>query len=319
MKIAVTARNFTTPGQDAPLKMLLDAGHEVLDLSDKDMGGGTPVSEIIEAAKDADIIIAGLEPMNREVLDGCPNVKMISRRGIGYDSVDLEVCREKGITVARTVGAVEGSVAEHVMAYILYFARRIDLQNASMHRGEWNRAMTGGAKTRRLGLVGFGGIGKEIAKRALPFGMDIVYNCRHPEPQWEQEYGAKYLPLDELLETSDYVSVNVPLTDSTRGMFGKEQFEMMKEGSVFINIARSPIADVCALKDALTSGHLGGAAVDVFDSEPCTDSPLVGVENAVLTPHTAPYTSENFISLNLMAARNVLDFINGSLDPAVTI
>ena len=115
------------------------------------------------------------------------------------------------------------------------------------------------------------------------------------------------------------MSVNVPLTDETKGMFGKEQFDMMKEGSVFINIARSPIADVYALKDALVSGHLGGAAVDVFDSEPCTDSPLIGVENAVLTPHTAPYTDENFITLNLMAAKNVLDFIDGRLDPKVTL
>lgn len=319
MKIAVTARNFTTPGQDTPLKMLLEAGHEVIDLSDRDMGAGTPIDEITEVCRDADIIIAGLEPMSRQVLESCPNVKMISRRGIGYDSVDVAACREKGIAVARTVGAVEGSVAEHVMAYILYFARRIDMQSASMHRGEWKRVMTGGVKTRRLGLVGFGGIGKEIAKRALPFGMDIVYNCRHPEAEWEKQYGAKYLPLYELLKTSDYVSVNVPLTDETRGMFGKEQFGMMKEGSVFINIARSPITDVYALKDALVSKHLGGAAIDVFDSEPCTDSPLIGVENAVLTPHTAPYTDENFITLNLMAAKNVLDFIDGRLDPKVTL
>lgn len=313
MKIVITARNFST-GDDSAVRLLLTHGHEVVDLSDADMGAGTPEAAVIEAAKDADIAITGLEPFSRNVLEQCPNLRLISRRGIGYDSVDVDACRERKITLCRTVGAVEGSVAEHVLAYILYFSRRVDLQNVPMHEGRWQRIMTPGAKTRKLGLVGFGGIGKEIALRARPFGMELYYTCRHPNSAWEQEYGVQYLPLDELLAVCDYVSVNVPLTDSTRGMFGSEAFAKMKPGSIFINIARGPVADAHALRAALDSGHLGGAAIDVYDVEPCTDSPLIGCPNALLTPHTATYTSENFTTMNVIAARNVLNFLDGALD-----
>lgn len=313
MKICVTARDFSTGG-DSAVRMLREAGHEVVDLSACDMGSATSPQQVWEAVGDAQIAITGMEPYNEDVFAHCPRLQMISRRGIGYDSVELEACRRRGITLARTVGAVEGSVAEHVLACILYFARRLDLQNASMHRGEWRRVMTPGAKTRKLGLVGFGGIGREIALRARPLGMEIFYYCRHPRAEWENEYGAAYLELDELLAACDYVSVNVPLDDSTRGMFGAGRLARMKEGSILINIARGPVVDAHALREALDSGHLAGAAVDVFDREPCTDSPLVGCPNALLTPHTATYTSENFNTMNDIAARSVLAYLAGTLE-----
>ncbi len=313
MKIVITARNFSTD-DDSAVRLLQQAGHEIIDLSDADMGAGTPEATVLEAVKSAEIAIAGLEPYSRAVLEQCPSLRLISRRGIGYDSVDVDACHARGITLCRTVGAVEASVAEHVLAYILYFARRVDLQNIPMHEGKWQRIMTPGAKTRKLGLVGFGGIGKEIALRARPFGMELYYTCRHPNSAWEKEYGVKYLPMDELLATCDYISANVPLTESTRNMFHAGTFAKMKPGSIFINIARGPVADPHALRAALDSGHLAGAAIDVFDREPCTDSPLIGQPNALLTPHTASYTSENFTAMNLIAAQNVLDFLSGTLD-----
>ena len=129
------------------------------------------------------------------------------------------------MTLCRTAGMVEGSVAEQVMAHILYFARRIDLQNQYMQEGQWKRLMMSGVKTRTLGLVGFGGLGKEIARRAAAFDMEILYYCRHPKKEWEERYRARYADLDELLAASDYVSVNVPLTESTYGLCGKEFFK----------------------------------------------------------------------------------------------
>ncbi len=312
MKIVITGRNFTTCDKDS-IKMLLDAGHEVIDYSDANMGSGTDEKVVYEAVKDADMAIAGLEPYSEYVIERCPNLKMISRRGIGYDSVDTDACRKHNIVLARTLGMVEGAVAEHVMAYILHFARRISLQNEAMHDGQWNRVMVPGAKGRTLGLVGFGGIGKEIAKRAVPFGMKVLYNCRHPKKEYDEEYNVQYMDLDDMLASCDYVSVNVPLSESTRNMFDKEMFSKMKEGSIFINIARGQVMDAYALKEALDNGHLAGAGVDVFESEPCTDSPLISCPNAVMTPHTASYTRENFIEMNRVAAQNVLDFIDGKL------
>ncbi len=313
MKIAITARDFSAYDSRA-VELLRAAGHEVTDFSVNGFGNGTREKEIIDAAHDADIVIAGLEPYSANVIDRCKNLKLISRRGIGYDNVDLDACKSHGISVIRTVGAVEGAVAEHVMAYILYFSRRIDMQNSTMQLGKWNRVMTSGAKNHTLGLAGFGGIGKEIAKRAVPFGMNVLYYCRHPRESWESEYGVKYMPLDELLAESDYVSINMPLTGATRGMFDENLIGKMKKGSILINISRAQIADENIIRSAILSGHLGGAAIDVFKNEPCTDSALVGLDNVILTPHTAPYTMENFVEMNIRSAENVLSFLDGTID-----
>ena len=313
MKIVITARNFTNYDR-AAVESLRACGHEIIDLTEQNFTIATPESEMVAALSDAQAAICGLEPITDHVLAHCPTLELVSRRSLGYDSIDLDACRAHGVAVTRLTGMVEGAVAEHVMAYILYFAKRIDLQNASMQRGEWVRVMTPGAKGRTLGLVGFGGIGKEIAKRATAFGMRVIYTCRHPNPAWESEFGVTYRDMDSLLAESDYVSLNVPLTDQTRGMFSAPQFEQMKSTAVLINIARGGVVDVSALRRALEDGKIGGAAIDVYESEPCTDSPLVGCDKAVLTPHTAPFTSENFIAMNNRAAQNVLDFFSGTLD-----
>lgn len=313
MKVVITARNFDVPGCKA-IQMLHEAGFETADHGNMGLSVGADESLLKQLVTGADAVICGLEPYRESLLSQCPEIKVLSRRGIGYDSVDLDACRRLGISVWRTFGAVEGSVAEQVMAYILYEARRIDLQNEPMHRHEWKRMMLPGAKGRTLGLVGFGGIGKEIAKRAVPFGMKVYYTCRHPDPAWEKQYGVTYLPMNELLAVSDYVSVNVPQTPATEGLIGAEQLAMMPEGSCLINIARSPVVDTDALCDALNSSHLARAYVDVYPHEPCTDSPLMDCPNAVLTPHTASYTQENFTAMNELAALNVIRFFRGDAD-----
>lgn len=312
MNIVITARDFSVCGIEA-LERLRQKGYNIINLTEQNMGSGTTEDAVLQAVRDAEVVIAGMEPFSEKILSACPHLKMISRRGIGYDSVDTAACRKYGVTLSRTAGVVEGAVAEHILAYILYFARRIDLQNRDMQKGLWNRIRVPGAKGRTLGLVGFGGIGKETALRAAALGMRVLYYCRHPKKEWETEYGARYESLDELLKQSDYVSVNVPLTEKTRGMFDKKRFLSMKQGSIFINTARGAVADAQALKEVLDEGWIWGAAVDVFEQEPCTDSPLIGCTNAVLTPHTASYTEENFITMNRMAVQNVLDFLEKRL------
>lgn len=309
MKIVVTARNFSTD-DDTALNMLKNANYDVDDHSAEDIGSATDEEYILSLIKSADAVICGPEKISNKAIEACKNLKIISRRGVGYDSIDINFCKQNGVAVARALGTVEGSVAECVMAYILYFARRIDLQSASMNRGEWKRIMTPGAKSRTLGIIGFGGIGKEVAKRAVPFGMNVIYYCRHPK----DEFGAHYADIDKLLATSDYISINVPLSDDTLNMINKEAIAKMKKGAVLINTARSAIVNNEDLYAALKSGKLSGAAIDVFDNEPCTDSPLIGLPNVVLTPHTAPFTTENFREMNNRAAKSVIEFFEGKLD-----
>ena len=310
MKVAILARNYT---DEESRRLLTDAGFEILDQPEKELGIGAGGLAFCAYIRDADVVIAGLDGYFADLLEACPNLKLISRRGIGYDSVDLAACRRLGVAVVRTVGLVEGAVAEHLMALLLHFARNVERENRQMHQRVWHRQMSLGAKNRTLGLVGFGGIGKELARRARAFDMRILYTCRHPQAAWAEAYGVEYAPLDELLCKSDFVVPCVPLMAETEGMFDRAAFERMKPGSFFLNAARSPIMDVTALKEALERGHLGGAAVDVFPYEPCTDSPLVGVKNVVLTPHTAPFTTENFLQMNRAAAQNVVDHFRGTL------
>lgn len=312
LKVAITARKYGL-GQALDLELLRNAGCEVADYSGCEFGAGTPEEQLYDKVKDADVIIAGLEPYKESLLRRCERLKLISRRGIGFDTVDCEICRQLGITVCRTKGVVESAVAEQVIAYILYFARRIDLQNDIMHRGQWQQILVSGAKSRRIGLIGFGGIGVEIARRAAALQMQVVYYVRNQDRVTGETYGAQYLPLEELLRTSDYVSVNVPLTKETYGMIGRQQLNMMKKESVLINISRGGIVKEIDLRRALDENKIKGAAIDVFEREPCIDSPLIGCSRAVLTPHTASYTEENFAVMNLQAAQNVVDFIKGSL------
>lgn len=313
MKVVITARDFVTEDTRA-IDLLRAQGYDVVDYSREGIGNGISEEALAAYVGDAEVMIGGLEPVGQELLARCPNLKLLSRRSIGYDTVDIDACKAHGVSVVRATGMVEAAVAEHVMAYILYFARELDKQNQAMHEGKWERFLTYGAKNRVLGLVGFGGIGKEIAKRAEAFGMEILYYCRHPKPEWEAQYHVRACSLDELLAQSDYISVNVPLTAATRHMFGAEEFAKMKKECVFINIARGPVVDAEALAQALRDGQIRGAGVDVYDQEPCTDSPLRDCANAVLTPHTAPYTSENFNALNLKAAENVIAFYNHTLE-----
>lgn len=318
MKVTILARNFS--GQDdTPLRLLADAGFEVNDQSAGELGIGAGGKKLLECIGDSDVVIAGLEGYPAALLEACPNLKLISRRGIGYDAIDVDACRKLGIGLIRTFGQVEGAVAEHIMASILWFARDLRRENEEMHRGIWHRQMSMGAKNRTVGLVGFGGIGKEVALRAHAFGMRILYNCRHPQPEWEPQYGVTYAPLNELLAESDFICACVPLTADTKGMFDSAVFARMKHGSFFINAARSPIMDVIALKDAVENGHLAGAAVDVFPYEPCADSPLIGVKNILLTPHSAPFTRENFLQMNRVAAQNVNDYLAGTIDPKCVV
>lgn len=312
LKAVITARKYGL-GEARDIQVLKDAGFEVENYSSCEFGAGASEEELYEKVKDADVIIAGLEPYRESLLRRCEKLKLISRRGIGFDTVDCAACARLGIAVSRTKGAVESAVAEQVIAYVLYFARRIDVQTKIMHAGQWQQLLMPGAKSRTIGLIGFGGIGKEIARRASALGMHVIYYVRNPDQIKGEQYGACYVPLEELLQVSDYISVNVPLTAHTRGMIGKEQLEQMKKEAVVINISRGGIVQEKALRTALDEKKIRGAAIDVFEQEPCTDSPLAGCPDAVLTPHTASYTEGNFLNMNLCAAQNAADFIRGRL------
>lgn len=307
MKVVSTARNFNV---GKAIEMIKKASLEFEDYGDVLFNSD---EERIKVMMDADIVIPAVEDMTEEVFQKCPKIKAISLRGIGYDNIDIDYCHKHNIPVLRSLGALEGTVAEQVIAYIMHFSRQISLQNSYMQNSEWKRIMTTGAKGKTLGIVGFGGIGKEIAKRAIALDMKVVYNCRHPKVEWNDEYSVEYKPFDELLAISDYVAIATPLTNETRNLFNKKTIDKMKNGSVLLNIARGAIIDDDAIVDAIKSGKLSGMANDVYVEEPCTNSRLKGYDNIILTPHTAPFTENTFIEMNELTAQNAIDFAKGEI------
>lgn len=270
--------------------------------------------EIWDFAESADAVIAGMEHYNAQTLARLPKLKLIARRGVGVDAVDLEACTRHGIVVTRTVGAVEGAVAELSLTFILNFAREIKANNEALHAHNWKKTISDGTYGKTVGIIGFGGIGQELARLCYALGMQIVYTSRHENKEAAKQFNASFVSLERLLTISDYVSINIPLNDETRGLIGKHEINLMKPSAVLINTARGAIVDENALAKALKLRQLRGAGIDVFTDEPCKNSPLFDCENAILTPHTGTFTKETFIKMNNMAAESIVRFFRGKRD-----
>lgn len=309
--IKITA-NYFSDINDEPIKCLEKKGYKV---DVKKFSKFKNKDELKEFIKDADGIICSLETMDKDLLKYAPNLKIISRRGVGYNNIDMNYCESNNITVARTVGEVEDAVAELNMVFILNFGRGIINHNTLMHNGIWNKEVSGGIKGKTLGILGMGAIGVNLAKKAKVFGMNIIYFNRHRNEESEKEIGgAKYVSFDELLSESDFVSILTPLTDETKGIINYENIKKMKSTAFLINCARGPIVDENDLALALKENIISGAAIDVFKTEPCSNSPLMGLENAVLTPHIGTSTYNAFSGMNLKSAENIIDFFENKLD-----
>ena len=264
--------------------------------------------EKLKRAGDADIIInsRGMVTWPAEILHQLPKLRLISTCSIGTDMIDLEEAKELGITVSNQPGRTAPVVAEQAFGLMLAIAKRAAFFTESMRAGRWPRMDHIYLRGKTLGIIGTGNIGAEMARLGGAIGMNVIAWTYHPSPERAEKLGVKFVGLDELLRTADVVSIHAKLTDDSRSLIGKPQFDLMKPNTILVNVARGPIVDTNALVDALNSGHLGGAAIDVFDQEPIpADHPLLGCEQVVLTPHCADMTPEGVDLLNEGAVDNV--------------
>ncbi len=305
-KVIITANNVSSIDQNA--KYLLEQSGFIVE-EHPDVTRYSP-KELILLLKDADAVLAGLEKYTGEMLRELTKLKLIARRGVGVDNIDLAAAMNYGIKITRTEGLVGAAVAELIMTYILENARMLSLHFNDMKQGIWSRRLSEGVTGRTLGLVGFGSIAKETAKRANAFGMRVQCYYRHRDPAAENAYQTSYVDFETLISTSDYISINVPLTEETRNMFHMATFEQMKPSSVLINTARSGIVNTADLIIALQENKIRNAYIDVFDYEPYIASPLQYCENAYLTPHIGTFTRETFTSMNNRCATQIIEFFN---------
>ncbi len=252
------------------------------------------------------MVVRSRTKVRQPLIDVCPHLKVIVRGGVGLDTIDAEYARSKGITVMNTPKASSASVAELAVGYMFALARSTYQATSSMKSEKWEKkAFEGdeiGGKT--LGLVGIGNIGKEVASRANALSMTVVAY----DPYVKEADGVKLVSLDELLAAADYISLHLPKTKESAGMIGKDQFGKMKNGVRIINCARGGIIDEAALYDALTSGKVAGAALDVYAEEPPTDWKLVKLPNVIGSPHIGAATHEAQGRVGAEVADKLIDF-----------
>lgn len=231
------------------------------------------------------------DPLSAAVLQQAPKLKVVSQIAVGHDNIDVAAAQARGIVVTHTPGVLTEATADLTWALLLATARRLPTAERFLRSGEWRRwdvdLLCGSdVHGRTLGLVGFGRIGQAVAKRALGFGMRVLYSARHDAPaEVEAALHATRLPLDALLRESDFVSLHVPLRDETRHLIGVEQLCRMKRSAFLINTARGPVVDEAALVAALEEGLIAGAGLDVFEQEPTVPPGLLALPNVVLLPH----------------------------------
>ncbi len=251
-------------------------------------------------------VVRSRTKIRQPLIDVCPNLKLIVRGGVGLDTIDVEYARGKGITVKNTPLASSDSVAELAIGYMFMLARSLYKASTTMKAEKWEKkAFEGdeiGGKT--LGLIGVGNIGKAVIKRAVALGMTVVAY----DPYVKEVAGAKLVSLDELLAQADYISLHLPKTKESAGMIGAEQFGKMKTGVRIINCARGGIIDEAALVEALNSGKVAGAAVDVFSEEPPTNWTLAKHENVIASPHIGAATKEGQGRVGAEVAQIVIEF-----------
>lgn len=271
--------------------------------------------ELLERIKEAEVVIniRAYTHLNAEVLAYCRNLRLISIWGTGTDNVDLESARKLGITVTNTPGANALSVAEHTIAILLSLARKIPLLDREVRSGKWPRVEMVQLSGKVLGLLGLGAIGRDVARMAKGLCMDVIAWTFHPSPERAKESGVQFVSKEELLQSSDVVSLHLRLTDETRGFFKKGDFNLMKPTAFFVNTARAGLIEPGELYEALRSKKIAGAALDTYDQEPLPPGhPFTSLPNVVFTPHNAGMTPEAVIKGLMMAVENVEAFLAGS-------
>lgn len=277
---------------------------------------GSPANEgeLIARLRGASAVVLGWAYIGERVLAACPHVQLISFTGSGVGSfVDLEAATRRGVTVSNTPHYGDDTVAEHTLGLLLALARRIPALHQDLRRGRWQPGAPGRElHGKTLGILGLGAIGSRVARWGMALGMRVVAWTAHPSPERAEAHRVSFVSLEELAAASDVVSVHLPLTPTTRRLIDSEFLSWMRPDAMLLNTSRGEIVDTAALLEALRSGRLAGAALDVFEEEPLPgEHPLLGLDNVVLTPHVGFYTREATARMLRMALDNVLAFLQG--------
>ena len=306
-RVLIGSRSF---GQVFPehLQQLEAAGCEVIPNA---VGRAYRANELMDALVGVDAIITGTDELTAAVINHADKLKTIAKHGIGIETIDMAAARARGIVVSATPHASSDSVADLTLALLLAAARKVVPAHLNTVGGGW-KAYTGmELRDKVLGIVGLGRIGQQVCRRAQGFSMQVVAYDPYPNQDFGQAHQVKFVSLNELLRVADVVTLHVPADQVTCPLLGAAELATMKAGALLLNTARGALVDEYALAGALRSGHLGGAGIDAFENEPPVNSPLLTMENVVLTPHIGGRTDDGLQRMGEQTLENTLRVLRG--------
>ena len=309
-KTLVAVADFPFPNLNPAEAVLSELNAEMVLADEPTLEG------ILKVAAQADGLMVTYGQITADVIKGLKKCKVIGRFGLGVDNIDIEAATKAGIAVVYVPDYCIDEVSDHAMAMLLNLARKISFSNSLVQAGRWEMpAVTplSRLRGRTLGLAGLGQIPRAVAPKAQSFGLKVIAFDPYVDKEVAKALDVELVDLDTLLESSNYVSVHVPMMPETEKMFDADAFKKMKPDALLVNTARGPLVDADALAEALDAGEIGGAALDVMPVEPPgTDHPLLGRDNVILTPHTGFYSIEALEELQTKTARGVVDVLQGN-------
>jgi len=313
-RVLITARAFFSAGAKAA-EPLIEGGLEVVRAP---RFGPLPEAELILALQGASAVIASSDPYNERVFAAAPDLRIVARTGVGYDSVDIAAATRHGVVVVLTPGRIAETVADFAFGLMLALARRIPEASTLMRHGGWAAELPGtDLWSKCLGVVGMGAVGTAVARRALGFGMRVLGYDPAVGDALIAERGAEPADLDGLLTQADFITLHAALTNESRRLIDAAALARMRPKAILVNTARGGLIDTDALLEALDAGHLAGVALDAFDQEPLpAEHPLRHAPRCLLTPHIAFSTRENSLDMSRRAAIAVAEVLAGRRPPA---
>lgn len=314
-KVLVTSRSFGKVSTE-PMDLLQQAGLEVTLL-----GTDYTDEKFNEVIADYDALIIGAHPFPTEIMEKCKKLQIIAKHGAGLDNIVLPAAKEQNITVTNVPAMNSNAVADMTLAHMLNICRNLSVCADQVKQGKWATRVGRDMFGKTLGLIGFGAIAKNVARRVQGFSMKVIaYDPYVTEVPEEFASFVRLGTLDEVMEGGDFVSIHVPLTNETRDMFNYDSMLRMKSGAFLINMGRGGIINEADLYKVLKEGHLGGAAMDVTEFEPIQkDNPLLTLENCVITPHIGMYSFEAINAVSVACAKNVVKKLSGETPDYVVV
>ena len=296
------------------IEMIHAAGHE-LTIGPDFVGvsrGQDVAGEVRELLAGHDALVVGGVEIGREAIEASPDLRVISRTGVGYDAVDAAAAAENGIPVVIAVGSNHITVAEYAFGLMVVLGRQILPHHQIAISGEWRRVPNSDLAGKTLGIAGLGRIGRALTDRALAFEMEVIGYEAYPDREFVESRGIELVEIDDLCRRSDFVSLHLPATDETTEIINAERLQLMKPSAYVVNTARGGLIDERALYSALKDGQIAGAGLDVFEPEPPVGSPLLDLPNVIASPHAAGVSYESVRRMGYIAVENALAVLSGS-------